>query len=76
MSKNDIRALALIVGSEKPINSRILQEELGFRRETISRLLTHLEAQGLVERKGREVVPVGTPPAERLGINNVTYQVQ
>jgi predicted transcriptional regulator len=64
LSKNDIRALALIVGSGEPINSRILQEELGFRRETVSRLLTHLVDQGLVERKGREVVPACTPPAE------------
>ena len=64
LSKNDIRALALIVGSEEPINSRILLGELGFRRETVSRLLTHLEDQGLVERRGREVILASTSPAE------------
>jgi predicted transcriptional regulator len=64
LSKNDIRTLSLIAGSEEPINPRILLEELGFRRETVSRLLTHLEEQGLVERRGREAILSGTPPAE------------
>ncbi|OPY48615.1 MAG: Sugar-specific transcriptional regulator TrmB [Methanosaeta sp. PtaU1.Bin060] len=64
LSKNDIRALALIAGSEEPVNPRTLLAELGFRRETISRLLTHLEEQGLIERRGREVVLAGTLPAE------------
>jgi CRP-like cAMP-binding protein len=64
LSKNDIRALSLIAGSEEPVNPRILLEELGFRRETLSRLLTHLEKQGLVERRGREATLAGTPTAE------------
>ncbi len=64
MSQNDIRALALITGSEEPVNPRTLREELGLRRETVSRLLTHLESQGLIERNGREAVLAATLPAE------------
>jgi DNA-binding MarR family transcriptional regulator len=64
LSENDIRALVLIAGSEEPMNPRVLLAELGLRRETVSRLLTHLEEKGLVERRGREVVLAGTPPAE------------
>jgi predicted transcriptional regulator len=41
-----------------------LLAELGLRRETVSRLLTHLVEKGLIERKGREVVLADTPPAE------------
>ena len=64
LSQNDIRALVLITGSKEPVNPRTLQAELGLRRETISRLITHLVQIGLVERRGREVVLAGTPPAE------------
>ena len=64
LSQNDIRALVLITGSKEPVNPRTLQAELGLRRETISRLITHLVRIGLVERRGREVVLAGTPPAE------------
>lgn len=64
LRKNDIQALAFIAGSKEPVNSRSLLAELGLRRETVSRLLTHLEEQGLVERKGREVILADTPPAE------------
>ena len=46
------------------MNTRALQAELGLRRETVSRLITHLVEKGLVERRGREVVLAGTPPAE------------
>lgn len=63
-SQNDIRALVLITGSKEPVNPRALQAELGLRRETVSRLITHLVEKGLVERRGREVVLAGTPPAE------------
>ncbi|MBN1234492.1 MAG: hypothetical protein JW999_00405 [Methanotrichaceae archaeon] len=64
LSQNDIRALVLITGSREPVNPRTLQAELGLRRETVSRLITHLVEIGLVERKGREVVLAGTLPAE------------
>jgi DNA-binding transcriptional ArsR family regulator len=64
LSENDIRALVLIAGSEEPVNPGALLAELGLRRETVSRLLTHLVKKGLVERRGREVVLAGTPPAE------------
>ena len=64
LSQNDIRALVLITGSKEPINPRTLQAELGLRRETVSRLITHLVEIGLAERRGREVVLAGTPPAE------------
>jgi hypothetical protein len=46
------------------VNPGKLLEELGLRRETVSRLLTHLVEKGLVEREGREVVMAGTPPSE------------
>jgi len=64
LSQNDIRALVLITGSKEPVNSGSLQAELGLRRETVSRLITHLVKMGLAERKEREVVMAGTPPAE------------
>ena len=64
LSQNDIRALVLITGSKEPVNPRTLQAELGLRRETVSRLITHLVEMGLAERRGREVVLAGTPPAE------------
>lgn len=64
LSQNDVRALVLITGSEEPVNPRTLQAELGLRRETVSRLITHLVEIGLAERRGREVVLAGTPPAE------------
>jgi len=64
LSQNDIRALVLITGSKEPVNPRTLQAELGLRRETVSRLITHLVEIGLAERRGREVVLAGTPPAE------------
>jgi len=64
LSQNDIRALSYITGSEEPVNPRTLREELGLRRETVSRLLTHLVEQGLTERRGREVVLASTLPAE------------
>jgi len=64
LSENDIRALVFIAGSEEPMNPGALLEELGLRRETVSRLLTHLVKRGLVERRGREAVLAGTPPAE------------
>ncbi|MFA6372083.1 MAG: MarR family transcriptional regulator [Methanothrix sp.] len=63
-SQNDIRALVLITGSRVPMNPSTLQAELELRRETVSRLITHLVEKGLVERRGREVVMAGTPPAE------------
>lgn len=64
LSENDIRALVLIAGSEEPVNPGKLLEELGLRRETVSRLVTHLVEKGLIERKGREVVLAGTSPSE------------
>ena len=64
LSENDIRALVLIAGSEEAVNPGALLAELGLRRETVSRLLTHLVEKGLVERRGREAVLAGTPPAE------------
>ncbi|MFZ2472148.1 MAG: hypothetical protein WAW52_09450 [Methanothrix sp.] len=64
LSQNDIRALVLITGSKEPMNPSVLQAELGLRRETVSRLITHLVEIGLSERRGREVVLAGTPPAE------------
>ncbi len=64
LSQNDIRALVLITGSKEPMNPGALQAELGLRRETVSRLITHLVRMGLAERSGREVVLAGTPPAE------------
>jgi hypothetical protein len=63
-SQNDVRALVLITGSKEPVNPCTLQAELGLRRETVSRLITHLVEMGLAERSGREVVLAGTPPAE------------
>jgi hypothetical protein len=63
-SQNDIRALVLITGSREPMNPGALQTELGLRRETVSRLITHLVEKGLVERHGREASLAGTPPAE------------
>jgi hypothetical protein len=63
-SQNDIRALVLITGAKEPMNPRTLQAELGLRRETVSRLITHLVRMGLAERRGHEVVLAGTPPAE------------
>ncbi len=64
LSQNDIRALVLITGSKEPMNPGVLQAELGVRRETVSRLITHLVEIGLAERRGREVVLADTPPAE------------
>jgi hypothetical protein len=64
LSQNDIRALVLITGSKEPMNPHALQAELRLRRETISRLITHLVETGLVERHGREATLAGTPPAE------------
>jgi predicted transcriptional regulator len=64
LSQNDIRALVLIAGSKEPMNPRALLAKLGLRRETVSRLITHLVEMGLAERRGREVVLAGTPPAE------------
>jgi predicted transcriptional regulator len=64
LSQNDIRTLVLITGSKEPVNPGALQSELGLRRETVSRLITHLVEIGLAERKGREVVLASTPPSE------------
>lgn len=64
LSQNDIRALVLITGSKQSINPRTLQAELRLRRETVSRLITHLVEIGLAERRGREVVLAGTLPAD------------
>jgi len=64
LSENDIRALVLITGSKEPKNPGALVEELGLRRETVSRLLTHLVEKGLAERRGREAILAGTPTAE------------
>lgn len=63
-SQNDIRALTLITGSKEPVNSGALLAELGLRRETVSRLITHLVKRGLVERRGREAILAGSSPAE------------
>jgi predicted transcriptional regulator len=46
------------------MNPGALQAELRLRRETISRLITHLVQMGLAERRGREASLAGTPPAE------------
>ncbi|VVB65025.1 Sugar-specific transcriptional regulator TrmB [uncultured archaeon] len=64
LSENDIRALTFLAGSEEPVNPGRLLEELGLRRETVSRILTHLVEKGLIERRGREVILAGTPPSE------------
>lgn len=64
MSKNDIRALVHITGSRDPVSPSSIQADLGLRRETVSRLITHLVNNGLAERRGREIVLAGTPPAE------------
>jgi predicted transcriptional regulator len=64
LSQNDIRALVLTIGSKEPVNPRTLQAKLGLRRETVSRLITHLVKKGLAERREHEVVLAGTPPAE------------
>jgi hypothetical protein len=63
-SQNDVRALTFIAGSEDPVNPSTLREEFGLRRETVSRLLTHLVEMGLVERSGREAILAATLPAE------------
>ncbi len=64
LSQNDIRALVLIAGSERPVDPRTLREELGLQRETVSRLITHLVQMGLVERSGGETILADTHPAE------------
>ena len=64
LSESEIRTLVLIAGSEEPMNPRVLLAELGLRRETVSRLLTHLVEKGLVERRGREIILASTHPAE------------
>jgi len=64
LSQNDLRALVLIVESRERMNPSTLQAKLGLRRETVSRLITHLVQMGLVERRDREAVLAGTPPAE------------
>jgi len=46
LSQNDLRALILIAGSREPMNPSTLQAELGVRRETVSRLITHLVKMG------------------------------
>lgn len=58
-SQNDIRTLAPIAGSEEPMNPRAFQVELGLQRVTISWLITHLVENGLVERRGSEVILAG-----------------
>lgn len=64
LSQNDIRALVLIAGSERPVDPRILREELGVQRETVSRLIAHLEQMGLVERSAGKAILASTQPAE------------
>lgn len=64
LSQNDIRALVLITGSERPVDPRILREELGLQRETVSRLITHLVQMGLVERSAGKAILASTHPAE------------
>lgn len=64
LSENDIRTLVLIAGSEGPVNPRVLREKLGIRRETLSRLLTHLVKKGLAERRRHEATLASTPAAE------------
>ena len=73
-SQNDIRALVLIAGSKEPSNPRTLRETLGLRRETVSRLITHLVKMGLVERRGREAILAGTPPAEAFKLLYFTHR--
>ena len=73
-SQNDIRALVLIAGSEEPSNPRTLRETLGLQRETVSRLITHLVKMGLVERRGREAILAGTPPAEAFKLLYFTHR--
>ena len=55
LGQNDLRALVVIAGSKEPMNPPSLQAELGLRRETVSRLITHLVQMGLVERRGFEM---------------------
>jgi len=55
LSQNDLRALVLIVESRERMNPSTLQAKLGLRRETVSRLITHLVQMGLVERRGFEM---------------------
>ena len=74
LSQNDVRALVLITGSKEPVNPSTLQAELGLRRETVSRLITHLVEMGLAERSGREVVLAGTPPAEAFKKLNFSHR--
>jgi predicted transcriptional regulator len=64
LSQNDIRALFLITASKEPVNPRTLQVQLELRRETVSRIITHLVEKGLAERRGREVILAGTSSAE------------
>jgi len=55
LSQDDLRAIVLIVESRERMNPSTLQAKLGLRRETVSRLITHLVQMGLVERRGFEM---------------------
>ncbi len=63
LSKNEVYALISITKSETPMHPHDLLE-LGLQRETISRIITHLQEKGLAERKSGEIVLARTPPAE------------
>ena len=64
LSENEIRALVLITRSEVPVHPHDLHEVLGLRSESVSRIITHLQDIGLVERAGGEILLAGTPLAE------------
>ena len=64
LSENEVHSLITITLSKEPMRPADLQKELGIRKGSVSRVLTHLQDKGLVERAGGEIILAGTSPAE------------
>ncbi len=64
LNENEVRTLIIITRSKQHVRPSDLQKELGLLKTSISRIITHLQDKGLVERAGGEIVLAVTPPAE------------
>ena len=64
LSKNEILSLIFITQSKESVRSCNLQKELGIKKGSVSRVLTHLQGKGLIMRAGGKIVLANTPPVE------------
>jgi len=64
LNKNEIKTLLYITSSQSAVHPQDLINDLGVQRGSVSRIITHLNEKGLVDREDNKLVLSESKPAE------------